>query len=102
MPVPASQDVGPRKQALHKAGQPKGKSLAALALAADTLVEPGRIGVRMPGDPPRSAPSTRLIHPYCPMLYCSPLSCQAETPSIIWNHGITTVTENGPACILLK
>ena len=50
MPGPAP---GPRKPGLHRGGQPKGKSLAALALAADTLVEAGQIGVRMPGDPPR-------------------------------------------------
>lgn len=43
----------PQKQAYHKPGQPRGASLTALALAPDTLREPAKIGVRMPGDPPR-------------------------------------------------
>ena len=57
MTAQAGPALGMQKQAPYKPGPPKGKSLAALALAADTLVEPGQIGVRMPGDPPRHAHS---------------------------------------------
>ena len=41
------------KLARNKLGQPKDASLTALARAPDTLQEPSKIGVRMPGDPPR-------------------------------------------------
>ena len=42
-----------QKLARSKPGQPKDASLTALARAPGTLQEPSKIGVRMPGDPPR-------------------------------------------------
>ena len=50
MQVDQAHATGPQK---HKPGQPKGASLSVLQQAKDTLVDPSRIGVRMPGDPPR-------------------------------------------------
>ena len=64
MPMLPGQAPGLRKPGQHRASQPKGKSLAALALAADTLVEAGQIGVRMPGDPPRCEHNYQL---FCPV-----------------------------------
>ena len=54
--MPASQACAPsaaQKPAHSKPGQPKAASLTALARAPGTLQEPSKIGVRMPGDPPR-------------------------------------------------
>ena len=61
--MPVSQERAPgaaQKPARSKPGQPRDASLTALARAPGTLQEPSKIGVRMPGDPPRCAPRTCL------------------------------------------
>ena len=62
--VPVSQERAlgaAQKPARSKPGQPRDASLTALARAPGTLQEPSKIGVRMPGDPPRCAPMTVTI-----------------------------------------
>ena len=51
-----------QKPARSKPGQPRDASLTALARAPGTLQEPSKIGVRMPGDPPRCMPMTATVH----------------------------------------
>ena len=62
--VPVIQERAPcaaQKPARSKPGQPRDASLTALARAPGTLQEPSKIGVRMPGDPPRCVPMTATM-----------------------------------------